>query len=541
MDNVSRYNKNNQINTIIMSKNNQVKDKEITMSFKNYKLLEDLEIELHGSYLYFIKAKNDTGKTSIMEGIMALMQAKNLTPEAITTGKDEAIVRGSLPGPNGMYTVEMKVTKKGTSFTMITPDDIKVKTATQIREVFEYNTLSVEDFIRKSSTPDGRREQIKVILQLLKPIEREEYTKNLSKLDSKKGSAWLDRSTAKSDFVTKQSIFEQLEKPKNLSLVHLELDIKNHNEAHDIISKSFLNLPEYTLEQINKKVKEINDQYDQDNVDYDNDKQRNLNLIKSLEEQIKRLKGSNIKIDEDKITLSTNYDNDLLRYDEAKKLIDPKTVEQVTKDYNESESKKIKLNSDKTALENYNQVKLNLDKSTTKVENAEKAIQIIRNDNSKILSNSDLSSLNISIKDDTLYIGDFVFNEHQIADSKLILTAANILAKTLHKSQILCVGKLAELDKESRLKLYQIGQENNIAIIGDDVDDEFNEIYIKGHENSTPEIDLEESIIVNEVIENIQENELSSESIEEIEEPHIEEQVNKSSDELDNINKPFII
>jgi len=88
------------------------------------------------------------------------------------------------------------------------------------------------------------------------------------------------------------------------------------------------------------------------------------------------------------------------------------------------------------------------------------------------------------IENDILYVGDFVFDEHQVADSTLILTTAKIMAKTLKNSQILCVGKLAELDKYSKEALYRIGEENNIAIIGDDVDDSYDNVFVKAYEET---------------------------------------------------------
>ena len=140
----------------------------IKFELKNYKLFKDYKVEFGDEgYLYLIKGGKNKGKTTVLQAIMSLMAINNNVPEAITRGEHQASVQGEIPSANGKYFVNMNVTKSGTSFSMFDEKGMKISRIKDMRDVFAYNSMTVEDFIKKSYSSAGRREQIKILSTLL--------------------------------------------------------------------------------------------------------------------------------------------------------------------------------------------------------------------------------------------------------------------------------------------------------------------------------------------------------------------------------------
>lgn len=464
----------------------KVKDLEIKLTLKHYKGVKDGDYIFDGSYLYLVKGQNKIGKTSIIEAFISLMKAKIDTPDPIERGKDEAIIRGILPGPKGMYTVEVTITKTGAKFIMFTPENIKVSTVTEIRKVFEYNILSVEDFIRKSYTPEGRRQQIKMILELLPEKAKENYIANLKALDPKKGKLYERRRDIDSQLKSISFLIEEFHISKeDAELIEKKAKVE---KAFEEVKISKASIDDY--DEIKKKANDIIKRIENVRQDTNsfitntkNDINENLDEIASLKARIKTIET---KIDTQQKAIKERKEVGLAQIEKLEKEKkqfdiaepDPDMVETILSQYVELETELETIKELEIKNENlikYLDKKKDLDK---KYEAAQKAIEDKRKENKAILAKSDLKNYNIEIKDDTLYVDGLVFNEHQVADSILTLTATKILIKALKSSQIMVVGKLAELDTNSRRILYEIGEQNNIAIVGDDVDDNYDSIYV---------------------------------------------------------------
>jgi hypothetical protein len=111
---------------------------------------------------------------------------------------------------------------------------------------------------------------------------------------------------------------------------------------------------------------------------------------------------------------------------------------------------------------------------------AEKLLETTRNRLVELIKKIHIPGIDLEIKDGTIHIDGYALNEYQLADSKIILAVSAILAKVNHKSPILVIGKLRELDDDNLAKLEKIARDNNCIIVGDYVKNNIENIVVEG-------------------------------------------------------------
>lgn len=470
---------------------------EIKLKFNNYKLLKDNEFNFSGSYLYLIKGPNDTGKTSLMHSLISIMTAKDLTPNPITNGEEFSSIQGSIPGPEGNYGIRMDIAKdKRPTFLIFKPNGEKVKKVTDIRAIFEYNGTTIDDFIRQSYTPDGRRKQMKILSNLLSPKNQIEFN-NLRTSTTSGGTLFEDRKAKNAILVNKEALLEtykvtpeeeafymeninansKLEKAKEETITLVKIPTKEVNI--NLINNSYdprINNLESTIDndiiiqnQDNNRIIQINKQLEMLNQELSDIKSRNKDQrISDNRKALNKLIDDKAK-DIASVKDDTDLQNDLIK--------NKQLVEELT--YKVNEVNRIKTKSDEQVIK---------DEELTIAENeaakSEESLSNGRNRINELISSINIPGYDISIKNEAIHINDFILDETQVSDSKMTIAITAILAKANKKSKILCIGKLAELDNNSRQQLVNIAKENNLIIVGDDVDDNYDDIYVKGYQDT---------------------------------------------------------
>jgi len=158
--------------------NKKAKELEIPIVFHNYKLLEDREWALRGSYIYFVQGPNKVGKTSFLTALEGLMTAKDLTDKKVSVkeGVDTGYYEATLPAADGsMITIRNEFTDEKNKFIAINEDGEKISSVTEIRKLFNYTPINVNEFFQMSRTTDGRRKQRDIVLKLLPEDLRDKF------------------------------------------------------------------------------------------------------------------------------------------------------------------------------------------------------------------------------------------------------------------------------------------------------------------------------------------------------------------------------
>ncbi len=469
----------------------------IRLELKNYKLLKDLKIEIGDeSNLYLIKGKNESGKTSILQGFLSLLTIKNDVPEAVTRGEQQATVQGEIPGPEGTYFVNMNITAGGTTFTMYDPNGMKISRIGDMRSIFEYNSMTVEDFIKKSYSTEGRRAQINTLSSLLDSMDADEFNMLQKSINTRTGDLFLKRRDNK-------KVVDDFNNTINSSKVSKEDEdwYNSSNKIFEILPKLREQL--ITISSIPSKEAEIqilDEKLINDKRLFETSIANDKQILESNTKRIEDLKKEIINLEANEKTISARIisnTNDLLElqgnYEEnikasAKREDTEIEKANLSKEITSLEEQQIKAIGLKTRIDIVNGVKDKLDKANSELKVSDGLLTRARNKILTLIKKISIPGYDLTIEDDVIYIDGYPLNENQIADSKLIIAVSAILAKVNKKSPMLIVGKLAELDNESLTKLESIAKDNNCIIVGDYVQSGIEDIVVEGFINKEGEL-----------------------------------------------------
>jgi len=467
-------------------------ESKIKFHLVNWMLHKDKTIELEGdSNLYLIKGQNKKGKTSVLNAILSLMTVRNIVPEPLTRGELAGVVEGDIYGPGGIYNIKMDISKTNTTFQMYDPRGVKISRINDMRKVFNYNSMTTEDFIKKSYSAAGRREQIKILASLLDLDDKMVFEKLLNDVDTVKGKLFIARKKAKSEYETLESQIEANDVSDE------DAKLYNENSKVDEYLKQ-LRDKELELSKIPSKEEEL-----------EMLEENHTTEINKLNEKSEELKAENKSID-DEVILLENRIKDLKKKKEAKeaeiiktnhKIIDENsaykenvkasnkredTTEElaaIVKEIGKIEADKSKVLRIGGRIDVYNELKAKEPKLKEKYDTAEAELQKARDKMTTIIKKISVPGYSITVEDDTIFIDDFPLNEAQVNGASLTIAVSAILAKVNSDSPILIVGQLSELDDNSLAELEKVAKDNNCIIIGDYIENNITDVVVEGFVN----------------------------------------------------------
>lgn len=437
---------------------NSVKSLEIPIYFHNYKLLQDKEFVLKGSNIYFIQGPNKVGKTSFLKALQSLMVANDDTPDKVTRGSDEAegFYETTIPAADGtLLTIRHEFTADGKGkFFAIREDGTKISQVTEIRRLFNYTPINVNEFFAWSNSADGRKKQRDVILRLLPDEDREAF----NDLDLQEQHHYSQRTEINRLVDQAKSNIAAIVIPKEDEVL-----IPREKEAKDLIS-------------LYEDVK---------------DRRKALVPINQMKEDAEKRKK---KIEEDLAIVNKQIDDaiTILAADKEKlakyaSITDEELESKISK--GKEIITKITALSTKTGLKKEWEDKLIANEKLS--EDLTKKISSCRDGKADIVSGSDLPVENIDFEDGYLTIDGFQFKENQICESDAVLILANILAR-INPGPIQIIGDASVLDAEKLDMLNKIAEDNNKVMFVDEVRRDSSDMVVVGYEDLV-KADLEQN------------------------------------------------
>ena len=424
-------------------KSESVKGIEIPIYFHNYKLLKDKSFVLKGSHIYFVQGPNGVGKTTFLKALTSLQIASDDTTDKVSRGESEGVYEAKIPASDGSFiTIRHEFTdnNKG-KFIAIREDGTKISQVTEIRKLFNYTPIDVNQFFAMSNSSEGRRKQRDIILKLLPDKSQH----NFNEADLREEHYYNQRT----------EVGRNLENAKSALK---ESDISEEDNA-------LLNRKEEALALIKKyedaKLKKTEDGALQ--AIYDQLQERKESLLEQLKSIDKQIEEIKVKMDTKNKTSELSLDEINERIEKGKTIINRIVVIETRKE-----------NKDKYELKT-NDLQVEYDKLS-------KAIENCREEKHRIVSESDLPVENISFdQEGYLTINGFKFKENQICESDAVLILANILAK-INPGPIQVIGDASILDNEKLEKLNKIAESNNKIMFVDEVIRSGDDIVVVGYE-----------------------------------------------------------
>ncbi len=455
------------------------------IAVKNIKKIESLDVEFNGN-VFAIAGDNEVGKSTLLQLILQSMTYKNKIPVPVTQGKDDGFALFEYEAPGGMpYQVRMEYEKNGKEkLTLMAPGGIKSSKVTDLRNVFDYHDVSVEEFMLWSDTKDGRKKQADLLLSIFP----EDVQQNFISAIAKEKEFYESRATINKevDILTKQLKGYEMT-PEQLEHIKKKEKFLERQKKLNEYKKNSVN--QYAdLKIVAKDITAAEEKLAKDKEDFPTYKAQ---LKKSIDE-------SAVELEElkEKVRKAENALSDLIQaYDKA---------EEIHNENIDSQNKSLKVLYEKQAalnkaliseekleeseqkitegldyikrLETTNTLRLDvaksLDKKKEEQAKVEKDLADIRTFKESILLEQEMPIEGLAIEEEGLTYKGLPFDKNQISTSQFMQVVLKILIAINKKTPIIPIGRAESFGKKKLNEIIALAEKENCQIFFEKVKDE---------------------------------------------------------------------
>lgn len=450
---------------------------EISISFKNYKLLKEGEINLSNGTIFFVQGPNNVGKTSFLNLLRSIMEVKDETENPVTFGEKEGFATGKIIGADGksyQFRYDFNVDGKN-KFQFVDENNRVIKTVGEMRDIFNYTHFTVEEFFDWSKSVPGRKKQRDIFMKLLTDKERVDIEDIDKKINTINGEFIESRKNLNRevDFLKKR-----------IDSVILSVEQKNLYADRVNIQKLFAELTEQqkqlestlsSTEVFEAQIKAKNELRDKAEQTFNEYMETSNKEIDGIEAEISRLQRQLVNKKEEVETKRLSYKEEREKYDnDIKELSKKVDIDFITKTRDDLNLLNKRIESGKTVIEEIVKVtsimeSLEKDKAEyeTKAKEAKEfdnKIETLREKKKEIIFKSNNIPAGWSLDDDSVTIDGIPFLETDISKSKATKAIANLMMK-INKSPIMLMGDAESLGFEILNELEQQAKEHGKIMI----------------------------------------------------------------------------
>lgn len=409
-----------------------------------------------------MKGGNEKGKTTFTNAVISLLKAKLDVDSPVTAGENEGSLEGVFEAPNGeKYTVKIEFENDKSKVKIAYPNGKISRKVTEIRDIFNYNAFSPEEFVAKSKTAEGRRWQRDQVLKLLPDKVQEGFRKAMEE----EKEAFDQRRELNREADAYEKILSK-EKPSDEE----KQVINDHDEIVKELSKN-----EEHYQDLNERKKIRNEFFvmkERLESRYTDKRSEVENSIKSYEEQIEFLQKKKLEKENELTNIKDRYNAKKQEIDESIEktpFVDQEKLDQIYQFSETLRNKLRKIEEAKQRINNYQKKSSELDSYKKKIQKEEAKLNSAREEKERLVQNNELPVDGLEITDDGLLIDGLPFNENQISTSKIMEVAISVLIEMNKKAPIIVVGRAESLDPESLEKVVEQATKNNCQIFIDKV------------------------------------------------------------------------
>lgn len=467
---------------------------DITMSLKNYKLIENYEETFENCRILLVTGQNETGKSSLIRGFIENLTAKSVTEDPVTRGKTEGSKKFTVPDRNGnpiTIVHDFSTTNSKGSFYAIDHMGKKIKEVKKIREIIGvFEELSIDTFYTLQQTAEGRRKIIKNYFYPLLTEEEQQKVEFIDKETSKSGETFDQRTNLNAEVNALESLIKDsllteeekvlVEEYENIDSEHKKLSVRYADLNNKHSSQDHIRI---RIEEKRKELEGIQTEIPRIHQLAKEEIQTNNYEIIELERKIQQLRDKNNKIKErEKDKISELGEKETLISMEIKDLKEtlPKEsiedLEAVKKELNEAEEILKQANRAIEKNRNYKNNYQNIVKKREEVDKLTEKIEKLRQEKVRIFENSKLPS-GLKIEGDDFTWNNFAFNDAQISKSSALLVISEILCKIV-EAKVVYIGEKALFDKDRFKKLVEIAEKHGKIPVLEQVIDNQTEIKV---------------------------------------------------------------
>ena len=474
---------------------------------QNYKKIKHLLAEFASGNIYFVKASNNSGKTSFLQAFLSTLQGKNTNKKALSFGTVEGSVTTRILDFQGKdnenYTIKFDMAEgKDDKFVIIRPDTTIGKKVTDITSIFQYNSFTVDDWFAWGATADGRRKQAKILLAMLPAEAQKEFEEIEAKINPRNGTMFEERRKANIVYDTLFTSFNQIIFTEN-ELKMLEMGQQWQDDSQALIKKKDDALKLLAnngpllqhIESLKNTLQRFKDDKARKEQDYADFVKNTKDRIEQYKQSIVTLEGQITSAEEETQSIIRGFDTSIEKAEitlkaEEEKL--PKESPDVAKLEADIATRKPYDDILTTAIakkKNQDEKRVELQAAFDKKEKLTADIEDLRTKKQNIIVEAKMPVDNIVIQsDEVLYVDpdtkeELPFSEENVSYSRGGLIVAQIMLAVNKQLPILMVGKAAEYDTQSLDQLAELAAANDAIIILDKVVQGKEELTIECYDN----------------------------------------------------------
>ncbi len=474
-------------------------EKEITLQFTNYKLLQDREFNLSGHNVYLVAGMNDSGKTSLITALQEIFGIVSLTDNPVTTGAHEGSKTFQIPDKNGdMVTVKHTYdrSKAKGKFVLFDKDGTPFRKVGEMREILgSYSRITTEQFFDMAKTAEGRRRIIsEYFIQFLTDTELGQ----LNKLQDLEGVNYDLRTAVGKELETAEKRVEDYKlTPADEQLLGQKVSsqklLTNLKESRDGIKLFDKNMQVLTEREGNLQ-NQLNDLEDDKLDALEGAKERVDENKKELEEIKRRMAFLEEALKTDEAILSKPeeiYKDELdgLRKQikenddeigkEKKKVRDPDmSLEALDARIKKGEEMMDNIVIRESRYKDYEKANGEQKEKQTEWDGLDKKVNKARADIKALYVGSALPE-GVQIEDDTFTLQGFEFSETQVSESKAKLVIAEIMCQ-VDTSPLLVMGNAGVFGQERLNELCALAEKHNKIMFLEKVEDDTEDVRVVG-------------------------------------------------------------
>ena len=436
--------------------------KKVELKLHHIKKHDKIELSFEIGNLYLITGENNVGKTTVLNSIGEVFNAKCDTKNPISFGENKGRQECTIVNKDGSKTDIIVEYERGKApkFKILYPDTKTSTKPTDIRDFAKFNDFTVDEFFSWGHTAEGRRKQADILLLLIKDKAIVKEINEKSKQVITGGELYKSRTAANSvvehskKLVTENTLDDK-ELAKLDTLEEAKTDLEALRERHLVLHPKTENV----------RSKEV---IEEDITTQDNLITRAEDMIKQMNEDILNAKAKKAVLEEE------------LKQDNTKLLEEFNTVSgRITagEDYIGSaallEAKNIKFVS----------MKENYDKALKESQDKTKKIEQYRKDIKALFTKANYPVDDITIEDGEAFFvekdGNKVpFVESDLSYSKGGSKIVEILMELNKELPIILLGKASEYDGATKDKFAAIAKDRGYIMIADSVVEQQEELEV---------------------------------------------------------------
>lgn len=410
------------------SKTTQPAYKVQRVKIKNFKNIDDLEMDLQGKSVFLI-GDNELNKTSILQAIWLTLSNKGKPKQVIKSGETSANIIVVIGEDGKEYTIEMQF-KEGENdkIEITSPDGFKTSKIANLVNLVGSIDFDIIEFVDQTNTAEGRRDQVKTIRGYLSSEEN----KSIDDLNS--------------DIL----VIEENRTRINNEIKNLKVEISSKEFSESDVEKYKREIVVTELMSELKKGNEINQNISNAKKELDEEKIAIEKIAKEIESLMKR----QIQKEERVRSIAAELENS-----------EPVEIEKINKQIIDSSAHNQKVKD----INTHNQKVKDLDVKTNRYKSLDEDRKKLNEQKMKIISNSKLPIDDLTFDENGLYYKGLPLDETQQSTSQLMEIGVKLAMAKNPQCRIVKVARAESIGAKRLKSILELSVKNNFQMFFEEV------------------------------------------------------------------------